>query len=107
MQQLLIRIEANVPWKCFLAKGGNWVGVCDPLSLTVQSDTYASLMEEIGEALNAIFKDLLESQELPRFLQRHGWSPITPIPQDPSEVRFDIPFSAQRVSSYGSQTAIH
>jgi len=40
-----IRIDANLPWKCFTGKGGHGIGVCDALKLTVQAETWAELME--------------------------------------------------------------
>jgi predicted RNase H-like HicB family nuclease len=88
----LVRIEANLQWQCSPAGGEYWVGVCDPLKLTVQANTYAELLEDIGHTLDAMFKDLLETRELERFLRDHGWTPIGPIPRTSKNVRFDIPF---------------
>ena len=45
-------------WRCFQAKGGNWIGVCDRLALTVQSETLAALDEAIIETLDAIDRDM-------------------------------------------------
>lgn len=88
----VVHIEANVLWKTLRAQGGNWVAICDPLKLTVQAETYADLMEDIGLALDALLKDLLRSNELERFLRDHGWRPLGKIPRRPEGVRFDVPF---------------
>ena len=87
-----VRIDANVPWNVLQAKGGNWVGVCEPLKLTVQAETWADLMEDMGQTLDALLKDLLSSNELDRFLRDRGWTLIGAIPQRQDDVRFDVPF---------------
>lgn len=104
---IVIKIEGNVEWKCFPAKGGNWVGVCDPLALTIQSETWASLMEDIAHALNAMLHDLLETKELNRFLSDHGWRSLTTIPLKPSEVWFDVPFIPRKDGRSDTQAAVH
>lgn len=88
----LIRVDANVPWKVLQAKGGNWVGVCESLKLTVQAETWAELMEDIGRTLDALLQDLFESNELDQFLKDRGWRLFRPIPSRPDGVRFDVPF---------------
>jgi len=93
---MLVRIQANLQWQVHQGKGGNWIGVCDPLKLTVQGETFAELMEDIGHTLDAVLRDLLGSNELPRFLQDQGWQIVGgSIPQTdrPENVRFDVPFT--------------
>lgn len=51
-----IRIDR---WAVSRTSGGNWIAVCDPLGLTLQSETYATFMEDIGQTLDAIMNDLL------------------------------------------------
>jgi hypothetical protein len=81
--------------EAFRGRGGNWVGVCDPLALTVQSDTWAHLMGDIAETLNAMFTDLLQSGELEQFLRDRGCGSSGPIPLRKRDVWFDVPFSAE------------
>jgi len=59
----LIRINGQVPWRCFPAKGGNWIGICDPLKLTLQAETWNELVDEIGITLDSFLKELLTSNE--------------------------------------------
>lgn len=94
-----VQIQGNVEWKCFRASSGHWVGVCAPLKLTVQADTWAELMEDISHTLDMMFKDLLESQELERFLRDHGWTLAGVIPHTSRNVRFDVPFDPVRVAN--------
>lgn len=101
-----VEIQANLQWQCFRANGGHWIGICDPLKLTVQSDTWGELMEDIGNTLNVMFKDLLETQELEAFLANHGWTPVGVIPHNSKNVRFDVPFIPVRVNS-GPQANVY
>lgn len=103
----IVKIEANVQWKFFRAKGGNWVAICDPLALTVQSETWAALMEDIAETLNAMMKDLMETSELNRFLQDRGWRPVDRIPSKPDDVWFDIPISIIQAANRDSQVSLY
>ncbi len=103
----VIRIQANLQWKCFAGRGGNWIGVCDPLKLTVQGDTWAELMEDIGHTLDAMLKDLLKSNELHTFMRDHGWTTIGQIPAQPKSVRFDVPFIPSLMGAHGSPGVVH
>ena len=49
-------------------------------------------MEAISETLDAVLSDLMQSNELPHFLSSHGWTLMTPLPDKPKDVRFDVPF---------------
>lgn len=77
MTNIRVELQANLQWAVLQGKGGNWVAVCDPLGLTVQGETWAELMEDIGHTLDALLKDLLSTNELNRFLSDHGWEPQT------------------------------
>lgn len=90
--QQVIRVDANVPWQVLRAKGGDWVGICDPLKLTLQAETWADLMEDIGLTLDALLQDLLQSNELNRFLRDQGWTLVGSLPERAEGIRFDVPF---------------
>jgi len=102
----VVRMESKIEWKCFRARGGNWVAICDPLGLTIQSAAWATLMEDIAQTLNSMFRDLLKSGELVQFLRDRGWQPIGRIPLKPSNVRFDIPFTTS-ITDRDRQIALH
>lgn len=91
----LVRIKGQLQWECFNTKSGYWIGVCEPLKLTLEAETYVDLMEDIGHALDAMLQDLLGSNELERFLRDHGWVVDGAIPShaDPA-IRFDVPFAS-------------
>jgi len=102
----IVKIEGNTEWKCFRAKGGNWVAVCDPLGLTIQSETWANLMEDIAHTLNAMFKDLLKSDELARFLRDRGWRLVGKMPSKPVDIWFDVPFVTTTATTAGRDPQI-
>jgi hypothetical protein len=72
--QVRVRIDANLPWRYTIGRGGNYVAVCDPLKLTLQAESWDELMEDTSDVLNSIFHDLLRANELDRFLRDHGWA---------------------------------
>ena len=91
----IIRIETNLPLQCFRGDGGNWIAICEPLRITVQSETWAELMEDVADSVDALFQELLSTNELPRFLGDHGWQLDSPIPSQHGAIRFDVPFLPQ------------
>jgi hypothetical protein len=102
----VVRIEGNLAWQCLRTQSGEWVAVCDPLKLTLQSDTFASLMEDISITLNDIFKDLVASNEFDKFLRDKGWRAVGPVPQAPENVQFDMPFFTAMMGSRDAQASL-
>jgi hypothetical protein len=102
---MIIRVQANVQW-AVRPVGDVWLGICEPLKLTVEAGTYGELMESISDALDAVMSDLMASDELPRFLQTHGWSLMTPLPAKTVGVRFDVPFIPAMMAN-GSAGIVH
>lgn len=102
-----IHIEAEIPWRITRSPRGFWVGVCDALNLTVQSETWKHLMEDIGTSIDMVFDDLVENDNLEQFLERKGWSISMAeegtAPAASQESRFDIPFIPTLVSTLDDQ----
>jgi predicted RNase H-like HicB family nuclease len=103
----VVRIQGKVECKIIKAKGGNWVAICDPLKLTLQAETWANLMEDIALTLDAMFKDLLSSNELNKFMREHRWKLIESIPAHQTDIRFDLPFVPVMMGSRDSQRMLH
>ena len=103
----VIGVNGRVECKILRAKGGNWIAICDPLKLTLQADTWANLMGDIAFTLDSIFKDLLSSKELDKFMKEHGWTLIRQIPHRQADIRFDLPFSPVMMSSHDSERSLH
>lgn len=100
----VVRVRSDVEWAVVEGTSGYWIGICEPLQLTVQSETYAHLMEDIGLTMDALLKDLIETNELDQFLLSHGW---TLQGSYENADHFDIPFHTTRKSSYGSASTLH
>lgn len=98
-----IRINGQVPWRCHLSRSGNWIAVCDPLKLTLQSDTWLELMEDMALAIDALMKEMVATHDLDRFLRDRGWTLIGPIPTETENVCFDIPFLPSMTGSHDPQ----
>ncbi len=88
-----MQINANLPLTCFRGKGGNWVGVCEPMKLTIQGATWGELLEEFNDTLNAMLTDLLQTNELDAFLRDKGWLTVGQLPRHDGGVQFDVPFT--------------
>ena len=85
--------------------GDCWIAVCDAIGLTVESGTWAELMEDIAAALDAVFKDLWASGDLERFLRDHELLPPEPVAETmrlATEPVFDIPFLPALVANEDS-----
>ncbi len=103
----VMHIETEIPWRIDRADGEHWVGICDPLGLTVESETWAELMEDIALTLDAMLNDLLSSNELDQFLRERGWTAHGPTGDGADSVRFDVPFIPALVRPHDSTTAVH
>lgn len=87
-------LNARVSWRAARdPRSELWVGVCDPLRLTAQADTWQELVDRIGEIQQDLFLELLQEKQLERFLADHGWTAIGPVPRAVPEggLAFDIP----------------
>ena len=64
-------------------------------------------MEDIAHALNALFLDLLLEGELDRFMRERGFQLMSPLPSQPDDTWFDVPFSASRTTARDFEVAVH
>ncbi len=103
----VVRINAKLAWKVQPAQGGNYVAICKPLGLAIQSETWSNLMEDIALTLDAMLKDLLESNDLDKFLRDHGWTLVGSIPNRREDLHFDLPFFPVMMGSHGSKRNLH
>jgi hypothetical protein len=103
---VIVRIHANVAWKWREAAGRNYVAICDSLKLTLQAPSWTDLMQDISNTMDALLKDLVESNEFEQFIQEHGWQQVSPLPANSADMRFEVPFSLyplDRAAMNGSQ----
>ena len=101
---VLVKIESQIPWRVIRSTSGYWVGVCEPLKLTAQAETWIDLVNDIAWAMESVFEDLLETNDLETFLRERGWSaPQLPTVVQSPQVKFDIPFLPQLASPGNDQ----
>jgi len=92
----VIRVQAQIRWRAFRDPKSNfWVGVCDPLKLTVQGETWSVLVESISDTLQIVLHDLVKTGNFDRFMESHGWKLQSPMPANTNRLRFDIPFEVK------------
>ena len=103
----VVHIDAEIPWRIDRGNGDRWVAICDPLELTVESETWAELMEDIALTLDAMLRDLLSCNELDQFLRDRGWTAHGPTDDAADAVRFDVPFIPALVQPSDSTAAVH
>ncbi len=101
-------INAKLSWRAFKARGGrgNWIAVCEPLGLTIESERYSELAEDVGDAIDLMFRDLLRNNDLDRFLRQRGWTRGRgALPVRVADARFDVPFDLLVSRSRGGSAA--
>jgi hypothetical protein len=105
----LVRINGQVPWRCFPARTGEWIAICDPLKLTLQAESWTELVEDMGLTMDAVLRELFSTNDFDRFMRENGWSVIGPIPQDAKaeDLRFDLPFVPLVTGPYDSSRVLH
>ncbi|MDE2689510.1 MAG: hypothetical protein OXI49_03290 [Acidobacteriota bacterium] len=110
----IIHLDANLAWRVARLDERHefrWLGICDELKLTVESSTYQELLEDIGDALDAVFLDLCLEGRLNDFLTQQGWKIVDGgqhwLETDPNELSFDLPFTPQQMSSRDLEASIH
>lgn len=97
----VIGVEANIVWRYFQDRESeNWIGICDPLKLTVEGETLPELNEAITEAMDLLFNEMLSSGGLNRFLKEHGWRLNAPAPERKTrqDITFDVPLRTRRIA---------
>ena len=99
---LIVYIDASVAWHVgHDPERGRWYGVCPDLNLNASGDTQFDMLECAGEAVQLLFEDLVEDDELDAFLEERGWTKANPKesstpkfvdPEESSTPKFDVPF---------------
>jgi hypothetical protein len=105
VMETVVQIEGNTEWKVGRARSGQLLGICDALGLTVESDTWANLMEDIAQTLNAMLHDLTRTGDFERFLRDRNWRPVRRPPESLEGVWFDVPFTT-RTAGRDSKAAL-
>ena len=107
----IVRFEGafRLPWRAIRDANDQWTGICEPLALTVQGETWVELCENIAESLNLMLLGLLKTGDLEHFLQDRGWRLATPIDKFSKDLQFDVPctVTTAREAGFAAQEAVH
>ncbi len=68
-----LNISFNLQWVAQESSERTWIARCDPLGLVLEESSLDKLYGLIPEAMEALFRDLIEADELQRFLLDRGW----------------------------------
>lgn len=91
--ELVVKIQADIQWTVIQTPSNHYVGICDPMNLSIQADSLDELRSVINETLQLTFEDLLLDHELDAYLHDHGWSAShLPSGDISAEVRFEVPW---------------
>lgn len=101
MQTFTIAIQARLQWNITITRAGNFLGVCDPIGLSLEGGSEDELRSVIEESLHWFFLTHLEDGTLNAFLASKGWTFTGPMPtkneiDEGGAVRFDVPVDLVR-----------
>ena len=101
-----IGIKGTITWHVFQSEHGNWIGICDPLGLTMEGPTIDKLNLNIQDAVQSILERLLKEGELEKFFSDRGWGAQQyPMEKDSGE---SVPIDLLVHSNYAYSTpAVH
>jgi hypothetical protein len=104
-----VQIEGSLQWRYKKSAEGPFVAVCDALKLTLESDSWSDLLEDMALAIDAILKEMFATNEFERFLRDRGWNVVGPIPNRLTDVQFEVPFeiAAAHLAKHGPQKHLH
>lgn len=104
----VVKIEASIPWMVSRrAPDRRWIGVCDVLNLAMEADSLDELHSVVGEAIDLLFRDSLEDNELQRFFGERGWkSPDVPS-RAPNGISFQVPIELLIKSMHDPEQRAH
>ena len=69
-----LNISFNLQWVAQESSEQTWIARCDPRGLVLEESSLEKLYSLIPEAMEALFRDLIEADEPQRFLLDRGWS---------------------------------
>ena len=105
----IIHIKGHIVWKVYRDHASRyWIGVCDPLKISLQGKSLGELAETIEESLNALFHDLVRTNELDMFLRSQGWKLEEKLPpqRERQKARFELPYRIERTSRHDCAHAV-
>src|SRR5262245_3688363 len=89
-------VATNVKWRVARdPESGEYVGICDALNLNAAGDSWEEFQACANEAIELLFKNLYEENEVESFLRSQGWTLMGELPKSGKAPRFDLPFGIE------------
>ena len=95
MTEIVIEVKSTIEWTATQSEtSARWIAECEALGICVEGESLDELHSLIPEANFALLVDLLEDNELQRFLMERGWEAVN-MPQGPvnDDIEFSIPWN--------------
>jgi len=94
MASIEIRMQSEIQWIATASEEtGVWVAHCDPLGISLTADSLDEMHSLIDEACQLLFLDLLQDNELDRFLTERGWESSAVPTGDTDDIEFLVPWN--------------
>jgi hypothetical protein len=104
----IVAIEANIVWHAKRSEmSKRWIGVCEALNLSMEADSLDELHCVIPEAIHLLMVDLMEDNELDRYLRDKRWTASSVPNQAQGEVEFNVPWELIVEGARGSERRAH
>jgi hypothetical protein len=108
MAVVTVQVGAQIQWLAtYNPTSRRWIGICDPMNLTMEADSLDELHSVIEEGIQLMLRDLLEDNELDAYLRDMGWSAPIPHGQLPQNIEFDVPWQlvAEKARGFARSSA--
>ena len=103
-----ISIRANLAW--IAEPSGDrdrWIASCEPLGISIEANSQEEISGLISEALDLLFLDLFEDDELDQFLADRHWRKEETFDDKDGGVEFDVPWQLVMDSAHGAERSAH
>lgn len=97
-KEVLVNINAQVIWQ--VARNpvtGRYTGICQTLNLNAIGDSMEEFLTCAQDAMQLLFVDLYEDDELAQFLRDRGWQIQNDLPTGGRRPVFDLPIGVEHV----------
>ncbi len=91
--RVTIEVGGNIAWVAKRSgQSDRWIGICEPMGLTVDAATLDELHSVIAETMYLVLTDLLEDNELDAFLRKRGWTAVQDSAAGERSPEFNVPW---------------
>jgi hypothetical protein len=102
-----LEINSEIEWKyAYFKNGDKWIAFSPKLEIALQSDSLESLKQDMVEAVDTLFNELVKTGKLESFLKAKKWVAKKPLPKKSLHSSVDMSFRFQRVDANDLHEAV-